>query len=180
MSKPVHRVRRGGAGKGGMGRVRPPDDRTRMSAVQAGVEAANSHRPTNGDDHVDLSLRVTVQVETLVGAVVRRNDGDRRLLPNSVVGKPIREAQGWARLCPAAAQDRRQADEKKRAHPNESQHSVRASTRSGNRGGTEYPGRKTAIPPAPEGQPAPVLTGESRDPHTGTWVRVRQRLVAAT
>src|SRR5207244_5752269 len=97
-----------------MGRAGPPDDRTRMSTVQARVEAAKGHRPANGDDYVDLSLRVTVQVETLVGAVVRGNDGDRHRLASSVVGEPIREAQGRARLCPAAAQDRRQADEQTR------------------------------------------------------------------
>jgi hypothetical protein len=126
MREPVQWVRRGGAGKGGMGRVRPPDDSTGMSTVQAGVEAAKGHRPADGDDHVDLSLRVTVQVETLVGAVVRRNDGDRCRLANSVVGKPVRQAQGRARLCPAAGQDRRQAGEKKCAYSSESRHFVRA------------------------------------------------------
>ena len=157
-----------------------PRVRDRRLASQTGaIEWCACSRISSGDDHIDLSLRVTVQVETVVGAVVRRNDGYRCRLANSVVRKPISEAQGRTRLCPAAAHDRRQAGEKKRAHPNESRHSVTRLYLSRRSRPPEDRERETAISSRP-GETA--TSGRRTEPrHTKKYICAwASRVVAAT
>src|SRR5436853_482770 len=69
-----------------------------MTPAESRIDAMNRHLPADGNDYVDLTLRIPVEVEATVGVVVARQHSDRCRPAREVVRQPAAERLRLPRL----------------------------------------------------------------------------------